>query len=148
MNNIGFYNETDNEIKEENNLVDLINYALSYEKVENAELNIIIIDNKKIQEINKQYRGKDKPTDVISFALEDDDVFVQLETKILGDIYISYDKIVEQSKDYGHSFLREFAFLTVHGVLHLLGYDHLSEDEEKIMFERQEKILNGYGIKR
>ena len=101
-----------------------------------------------MQEINKEYRGIDRPTDVISFALEDSEG-VELENyRILGDIYISIDKVKEQAKEYGHSEKRELAFLTVHGFLHLLGYDHMEKEEEKIMFGKQEEILNGFGITR
>ena len=117
-------------------------------KINNVEFNIIIVDNDRIHEINREYRNKDMPTDVISFALEDDEVFPNLEVRVLGDIYISLDKVYEQSKSYGHSFFRELSFLTVHGILHLLGYDHMNEVDEKEMFSRQELILNEAGIKK
>ena len=103
------------------------------------------MDNEYIHKINKEYRGVDRPTDVISFALEDEPD-IKLDHRILGDIYISIDKVKEQAKEYGHSEKRELAFLAVHGLLHLLGYDHMKKEEEKIMFDKQEMILNGYGI--
>ena len=128
MKNIGIFNETKENIPDLEVLEPLLKYALDFE-------------------INKQYRGVDRPTDVISFALEDfKDITYENNYRVLGDIYISIDKVKEQAKEYGHSEKRELAFLAVHGLLHLLGYDHMKEDEEKIMFEKQEKILNGYGI--
>ena len=148
MNTIGIFNETKEDIKELEIIEKLVNYALECELVNNAECNIILVDNKKIHEINKEYRKIDRPTDVISFALEDSNDFQYEDFRLLGDIYISLDKVKEQAEIYGHSFLRELAFLTVHGILHLLGYDHMEKEDEKIMFEKQEVILNGYGIKR
>ena len=148
MNTIGIFNETKEEVKELETIEKLVNYALECEKVKNAECNIILVDNQRIHEINKEYRNIDRPTDVISFALEDVDDFTYRDFRLLGDIYISLPKAKEQAEIYGHSFLRELSFLAVHGILHLLGYDHIKKEEEKIMFQRQEEILNGYGIKR
>lgn len=148
MNEVGIFNETNSEIKELEDLKKVIDKALEIEEINNVEFNIIIVDNDRIHEINREYRNKDMPTDVISFALEDDEVFPNLEVRVLGDIYISLDKVYEQSKSYGHSFFRELSFLTVHGILHLLGYDHMNEVEEKEMFSRQELILNEAGIKK
>jgi probable rRNA maturation factor len=110
--------------------------------------NIIIVDDETIHELNKTYRGKDSVTDVISFALEDDDSFIKTDYRVLGDIYICLNKAKSQAVEYGHSFLRELAFLTVHGLLHLLGYDHMVKEEEEVMFKLQEVILNEYGIKK
>ena len=147
MNSIEIINETSETI-DINDLKKVIEYVLKHENVSNAIMNVIIIDNDKIHKINREYRGIDRPTDVISFALEDSEG-VELENyRILGDIYISIDKVKEQAKSYGHSERRELAFLTVHGFLHLLGYDHMEPDEEKIMFAKQEEILNGFGITR
>lgn len=148
MNEVGIFNETNSEIKELEDLKKVIDKALEIEEINNVEFNIIIVDNDRIHEINREYRNKDMPTDVISFALEDDEVFPNLEVRVLGDIYISLDKVYEQSKSYGHSFFRELSFLTVHGILHLLGYDHMNEVDEKEMFSRQELILNEAGIKK
>lgn len=145
MNNIEIINET-NETIDLEDLKHTINYALETENVNNAFMNIIIIDNEKIHQINKEYRGIDRPTDVISFALEDDKTFVKTDFRVLGDIYISIDKVHEQARSYGHSFRRELSFLAVHGIMHLLGYDHMNPDDEKIMFGKQEKILNELGI--
>lgn len=115
----------------------------------NSVFNVIIIDNAEIHEINKTYRGIDRETDVISFALEDDDTFIELpDIRILGDIYISLDKAREQASNYNHSLKRELAFLMIHGLLHLLGYDHMNKDDEEIMFKLQKELLDEYGIKR
>jgi probable rRNA maturation factor len=150
MDNVEIFNETNEEIKELEILKPLLEYARKEENLEDTELefSIIIVDNKRIHEINKEYRGIDRPTDVISFALEDSED-AQIEGyRILGDIYISLDKVKEQAEAYGHSFKRELCFLAVHGFLHLLGYDHMDSEEEKIMFGKQEEILNGFGITR
>lgn len=150
MDNVEVFNETNEEIKDLEILKPLLEYARKVENLEDTELefSIIIVDNKKIHEINKKYRNIDRPTDVISFALEDYEDIKFDNYRPLGDIYISIDKVKEQAKVYGHSELRELAFLTVHGFLHLLGYDHMEKEDEKIMFARQELILDGFGIKR
>lgn len=147
MNSFEIINETNEDIKELEEIQKLADFALKYQKIEHAVFNIIIVDEEKIQFLNKNYRNKDSVTDVISFALEDDNTFIQTDMRILGDIYICLKKAKEQSVEYGHSFLRELSFLTVHGLLHLLGYDHMNEEDEKIMFKLQEMILNEYGIK-
>ena len=110
--------------------------------------NVIIIDNDSIHKINKEYRGIDRPTDVITFALEDDKKIDTPEVRILGDIYISYDKVISQAKEYGHSTKRELCFLGVHGLLHLLGYDHMNKKDEEEMFSLQKELLDSYGIKK
>lgn len=148
MNGVEIFNETNKELKELESLNGLIEYAIKSENVENVVFNVIIVDSDKIQEINKTYRGIDRVTDVISFALEDNEDIVYEDFRLLGDIYICIDKIYSQALEYGHSVSRELSFLTIHGFLHLLGYDHMNEDEEKLMFKRQEEILNGYGITR
>lgn len=103
---------------------------------------LIIVDDQQIQKINLDYRNIDKPTDVISFALLDSD-FLSNEEDELGDIFINADAIVRQSMEYEHSYERELCFLFTHGVLHLLGYDHMDEEQERVMFTLQEKILDG-----
>ena len=150
MNNIEIFNETNEEIVELSEIEKLMSYACDYCKLNNVSFNIIIIDNERIHEINKTYRGIDRPTDVISFALEDEkDMVLDSEAgRILGDIYISIDKCREQALEYGHSFLRELAFLCVHGFLHLQGYDHMEKEDEEVMFKLQDEILDSYGIKR
>ena len=148
MNKFEIINETNEEIKELSEIEKLLEFALKYQKVDNAIFNIIIVDEKTIQDINREYRGKDSITDVISFALEDDESFIETDFRILGDIYICLNRTKSQATEYGHSFLREISFLTIHGLLHLLGYDHMTLEEEKVMFNLQEMILNEYGIKR
>lgn len=145
---VEIFNETNYEV-DEDILNKVISIAFKEENIDNASFNVIFIDNNKIHEINKEYRNIDRETDVISFALEDDITFPSMEIRILGDIYISVDRIKSQAKEYGHSELREMCFLTVHGLLHLLGYDHtLGIEEEKIMFEKQDIILKKAGVNR
>ena len=147
MNEITITNETD-EYVDKDLLNKVADYAMMSEDVNNGVVNIIIVDNKRIREINKEYRKIDKETDVISFALEDDDTFIELPIRVLGDIYISIDRVKLQAKDYGHSEKREICFLVVHGILHLLGYDHMNASDEKVMFSKQEKILDELDIRR
>ena len=150
MNKVEIFNTLDEDIKELKEIEKLMDYACKYMKLDNVTFNIIIVDNEEIHRINKEYRGIDRPTDVISFALEDEkDMMLSKEVgRILGDIYISIDKCRSQAEEYGHSFLRELAFLSVHGFLHLQGYDHMEPEDEKVMFGLQDEILNSYGIKR
>ena len=110
-------------------------------------MSIILVDNKKIHEINLEYRNIDRPTDVISFAAIDSSSNRELGYE-LGDIYISIDKVYEQAEAYNHGVMREFAFLVIHGTLHLLGYDHIEYDEEQVMFKKQDEVLSILGIKR
>lgn len=126
---------------------EMLKDVVKKKQLENCLFNVIIVDEKEIQKINKEYRGKDYVTDVISFALEDAEK-INTPVRILGDIYICYEKIISQSKEYNHSFKREFSFLTIHGLLHLLGYDHITEEESKEMFDLQEQILASYNIVR
>ncbi len=147
MNQVEIINTTSEEIKETEEIRKLIDYAINYQNLDSLIFNVIFVDNEKIRELNREYRNIDKTTDVISFALEDYQD-IHYDFRLLGDIYISIPKAEEQAKEYGHSFLREISFLTIHGFLHLLGYDHKKEQDEKIMFELQERILDSYGIKK
>lgn len=147
MNDISFINQTDKKIEGMKVLEELINFAVSYEKLDNVIFNIVFIDDNQMHKLNKQYRGVDKTTDVLSFAFEDNEDLKE-EVRMLGEIYISLDKAYEQAVSFGHSNLRELSFLMIHGFLHLLGYDHMEDQEEKEMFDRQEVILNEFGIKR
>ena len=109
-------------------------------------ISVTIVDNDYIHEINRTYRHKDAPTDVISFAFLDDapnrnELFHSGKMVVLGEIYISFEKAKEQALAYGHSLDRELKFLFVHGLLHLLGYDHMNEEDEKVMFRLQDEIL-------
>lgn len=147
MNTIEIFNETEVDIPELREMKKLIKYAMKYEKLDNLEFGIIIVDNKKIKQLNKEYRKIDKETDVISFALEDYKQVIYDKIRVLGDIYISIDKAKEQAKEFNHSLLKELSFLMIHGFLHLLGYDHIDEEDEKNMFAKQKEILDSYGIK-
>ncbi len=145
---VNIFNETDEKLDEEIKLMlDVLNHGKEKLNVLDAIFNVIIVNNDYIHNLNREYRGVDRETDVISFALEDDDTF-NPEERILGDIYISIDKAKEQSESYGHSLKRELCFLAVHGFLHLLGYDHMKEEDEKVMFSLQEEILNEMGVTR
>jgi probable rRNA maturation factor len=153
--NIDFIDETNEVTKEQMNIIEqLLNYAAEIEHVPSgAEVGISFVDNERIRIINRDYRGKDQPTDVISFALEEKgegevEIVDADIPPLLGDIIISIPKAKEQAEEYGHSFMRELGFLAVHGFLHLLGYDHKTEEEEKIMFSKQKDILERYGLKR
>lgn len=118
--------------------------TLEVENVKNAYFDVILVDEKTIQDINRDYRKIDKVTDVISFAFEDNDKKEYNNIRILGEIYICIPRMKEQAVMYGHSETRELAFLGVHGLLHLLGYDHMVKADEEIMFGKQEMILNGF----
>lgn len=111
-------------------------------------VSIVLTDNKYIHEINKTYRNVDRETDVISFAFMDNDENIKSDITDLGEIYISLEKAHSQAEEYNHSFEREICFLLVHGLLHLLGYDHMNEKDEKEMFSLQEEILSSLGVER
>lgn len=122
---------------------------------EDTEMSVTFVDNDEIHQINREYRDKNAPTDVISFALEDEGLdempFDMAGFDIprnLGDIIVSVEKITEQADEFDHSFERELGFLVVHGFLHLNGYDHMNEEDEKEMFSLQGKILDDYGLQR
>lgn len=131
-----------------NYLKKVIKRTLKHESVENAYFSVIFVGNEEIRKINKEYRGIDKITDVISFAFEDNPDLVYNKARVLGDIYICIPRMKEQALSYGHSIKRELSFLTVHGLLHLLGYDHMKKEDEEVMFGLQELILNEEGITR
>ncbi|MBP3766276.1 MAG: rRNA maturation RNase YbeY [Bacilli bacterium] len=142
------FNETNEKIDELKDVEMVLKKAIEIEKLGVVNFNVIIVDNEFIHKMNKEYRGIDRPTDVISFALEDEHDIDYDDFRLLGDIYISIDKAKEQAKEYGHSLRREICFLSVHGLLHLLGYDHMEKEDEKVMFARQEMILNEAGIEK
>ena len=147
---IGLFNQLDVDLKKEfKEIKKVLKIGLKELNIKKVEFNIIIVDNNYIHELNKNYRGIDRETDVISFALEDDKTIKPLDKiRVLGDIYICIEKVKSQAIEYNHSFERELTFLAVHGLLHLLGYDHIEEEDEKIMFAKQEEILDYYGITR
>lgn len=155
MLDIVFVNETEYDTTGYDTLItEVFNEAMKVEQIDKYyEVSVVFVSKEKIQEINRTYRGIDRVTDVISFALfdnEDDIVFEDEEEEIttLGDIFICLDVMKEQAKEYGHSEKRELAFLAVHGLLHLLGYDHDTNEKEREMFAKQELILNNLGITR
>jgi len=130
----------DNYGYKEDYLENLINKTLEKLNIKDTEFCIILIDDIEIREINRLYREKNEPTDVISFALQDN-LKVELPYSMLGDIYISIDRMKAQALEYGHNEKRELSFLAIHGLLHLLGYGHEEKAEEKIMFDLQEELL-------
>ena len=152
-----------NELEEE--LKKVIEFALKEEEVDiPCEVSLLFVDNEEIREINNETRNIDRETDVLSFPMldyEDKKVFKEMykgyefsqsdfdgEELVLGDIVLSLEKALEQSKEFNHSFERESAYLVVHSVLHLLGYDHMEDDDKKIMRKREEEILNKLNITR
>lgn len=144
------FNQTNEDLSSQlSELEDLLKDFCKREKLDDILFNIIIVDEEQIHKINKTYRGIDRSTDVISFALEDDETMVSPgEFRVLGDIYICIEKVKAQAEEYNHSFKRELTFLAVHGLLHLLGYDHMEKEDEIKMFAKQEEVLNYYGINR
>lgn len=155
MLHIDFLDET-NDVQEAHIALvsSLLQHAATIEQVEDGtEVSVTFVTNDAIQEINRDYRDKDQPTDVISFAMEElgegeMEVVIEGMPRMLGDIIISTDRTREQAADFGHSFERELGFLAVHGFLHLLGYDHMNEADEKKMFGKQDEILESYGLGR
>lgn len=149
MNKVELFNQTEKEITELDTVLKVLDSALKKENLDNVSFNLIIVDNEYIHELNRDYRNIDRETDVITFALEDEDsIILPNDERVLGDIYISIDKAISQALEYGHSLLRELSFLAVHGFYHLLGYDHMTEEDEKVMFKKQEEVLEEYGISR
>ena len=132
------------EIDYEKQFIEIIKTTLDYLKIEDdIEMSCILVDDEDIYQINKEYRHIDRSTDVISFALEDNEQFyIEGMPRSIGDIFISVDHARIQAQEYGHSLKREMCFLFTHGLLHLLGYDHMNEDDEKEMFSLQKEILN------
>lgn len=149
----------------ENKIEDIIEYTLKEEGVNIPfEISIIFIDNEEIRKINKEQRDIDKATDVLSFPMldyEDGKVFKEMYLDyefdfcdlnegnlVLGDMALSLEKAAEQAEEYGHSFIREVMYLVVHSILHLLGYDHMDENDKVLMRKREEEILNKLNINR
>ena len=142
------FNNTNKEIEELKKLEEYMNFVVDRLDIKEAVFNIIFVSNEEIHGINKNYRNTDRVTDVISFALEDNEEEAFNAFRLLGDIYIAIDVAYDQAIEYNHSREREVCFLATHGILHLLGYDHMTIEEEKEMFEKQEELLNEYDIKR
>jgi len=163
MINIEIINEqTEFEITDKHNelIEKVILAATKMEDIDDGEIVVTLVNDAMIHNLNKEYRGIDRPTDVLSFAMnessedepeiffDEDDEDIEEYPNMLGDIIISIPKTIEQEKEYGHSFERELGFLTVHGFLHLLGYDHANDEDEKIMFDKQEKVLENIQLLR
>ena len=151
------YRDIEDDKKYEEIVKKVLGKCFEEEKISNLnlEITIILTNPKNIQEINKQYRNIDKPTDVLSFPMfEKYEIEEKIKQKnfehedILGDIIISVEKVEEQAKEYGHSFERELSYMIVHGFYHLLGYDHIEENDKKEMREKEEKILEILKIER
>jgi len=121
--------------------------ALAFEG-KTGDVSILVVDDESIHRMNRDYRNIDRPTDVLSFPSCDGEALLGPPDGFLGDIAISLDRAKEQALDYGHSLERELSFLAVHGTLHLLGYDHMEEEEKREMFEKQDAILERMGIRR
>lgn len=132
----------------------LLHHAATVLQVEeDSEVSVTFVTNAAIQDINREYRDKDQPTDVISFALEEMaegemEIIIEGMPRMLGDIIISTERAAQQASEYGHSVERELGFLAVHGFLHLLGYDHMTEQQEQEMFGKQDEILQSFGLTR
>lgn len=119
-----------------------------YESEQPVYLSILFTNNEEIQVVNNEYRGKNQPTDVISFAYHETNDFDIGPYDTLGDIIISLERVEEQAIEYNHSIKRELYYILTHGILHLLGYDHMEEEEKQEMREKEEELLNSYGYTR
>lgn len=150
------YNEVESEANEEEIITKVTKTVLELEGIKHdLDIYITLTNDEEIHKINKEYRDVDRPTDVLSFPMfERDEISKLREEKlddveeILGDIIISIPKVKEQAEEYGHSYERELAYLTTHGMLHLLGYDHMIDEEKTIMREHEEKVLEKLNILR
>ena len=145
--NITFHNETQEDVEIYQSVIkEVVAEAVKIEGLTGKlSCNYIFVDNDSIKQLNSYYRGKNYPTDVLTFAAED---LIFTGCKNLGDVFISVEKVLEQAYAYGHGEVREISFLAIHGFLHLLGYDHLDEATEKEMFAKQEAILDAKNIRR
>lgn len=136
----------------EDKIIEVLEEAARVHEVNDmAEVSLMLTDDESIHEMNREYRGIDRPTDVLSFALEEgeeEEIFGGPEENLLGDIIISVETAVRQAEEYGHSVEREMSFLALHGMLHLLGYDHMEEEERQAMRAQEKAILAALGINR
>lgn len=135
-----YFIEDKYEYKDYEYLYDVIGQALKKLKLKNVSFSVILTDDIEVHNLNKTYRGIDRTTDVLSFALNDSGS-INLPINLLGDIYISIPKMKEQAIEYETGEKRELSFLTIHGLLHLLGYDHIEVEDEKIMIALQKELL-------
>ena len=141
-------NNYNKDILEYDILYNYVKFVCDKEGLSDCIFNIVLVDNDYIKRLNRDYRNIDKVTDVISFALEDSDNDYDSVIRVLGDIYISVDMAYYQANLYNHSNIRELCFLATHGILHLLGYDHIDVADEIVMFKKQEELLDAYKIQR
>lgn len=139
---VNFFNETGTDVRPYEKLIKSVFKPMGSKK----EFNIIFVSEEEIRRINREFRKTDAVTDVISFALCDDEELPPTEE--LGDIFICLDKALAQAREYGHSSSREVAFLAVHGYLHLCGFNHMTKEDEEVMFKKQDDILRQAGINR
>lgn len=137
---VNIYHNTDDILLSDEEINKYVEYLDNQLELENKYFSLILIDDESMYQYNYEYRNIDRSTDVLTFVDYQDDY--------LGDIYINEKRVIDQAKEYNHSIKREFLFLITHGVLHLLGYDHQTKEEEKIMFEKQEQLLSNYGVNR
>ncbi|WXR61577.1 rRNA maturation RNase YbeY [Peptostreptococcaceae bacterium AGR-M142] len=145
-----FIDDRQDKITVENDLIEdikkVIIESMNEEKIDlNYEISLSFVDNEEIRILNRDFRNKDQATDVLSFPMEDEEF---IEEKTLGDIVISLERALQQSKEYNHSFKREMLFLVCHSMFHLMGYDHDTDENTKEMREKEKKVLNKLGIKR
>jgi probable rRNA maturation factor len=136
---------------QERQITAILDYGLQIFNKSTAEISLVLVDNDYIQELNLAYRGLNQPTDVLSFALEETDDAPEVVNKaeipeLLGDIYISVERAAEQAVTYGHSFERELCYLAVHGLLHLMGFDHQTPEETAVMREREEQLMREFSL--
>ena len=145
------YNMFVDELYEDNYIENYIKKVLELEEVESDKplyLSLLLTNNQNIQVINRDFRDKNTPTDEISFDYHETEDFNIGPYDTLGDIIISLERVEEQAAEYNHSFKREFYYVLTHGILHILGYDHIEEEDKKIMREREEAILSTFGYTR
>lgn len=142
---------------EQQQLQSLVEKGLStllrlHEKSDKTEISLSLVNDARIHVLNREYRGIDRPTDVLSFALQEDDPeepqIIDFQDDLLGDIVISIERARSQAIEYGHTFEREFLYLAIHGTLHLLGYDHETEEEQANMRNKEEEVLDLLGLQR
>ena len=156
------YKNLEKKQKYESTIKQVVNECFKKEKLDktNLYISVTLTNPEEIEKLNRQYRNIDRPTDVLSFPMfekDELDNFIKTDLKnndvneerdILGDIVISIPRVYEQAEEYGHSFERELAYMVVHGFYHLMGYDHIEEDDKKVMRDKEEEVLNKLGIKR
>lgn len=153
---IEFIDETETVKEEHLQLInELLSFAADHESVtEDKEISVSFVTNESIKSINKTYRNKDQVTDVLSFAMletNEEEILIKGIDEVdnmLGDIIISVERAKEQAEDFGHRYERELGFLALHGLLHILGYDHIESEDEVIMTKKQEEILDAFGLSR